>query len=176
MRSFLIPLAAMHPRDARRASGRLLVSSYMRHCPACIPTKILHLVERGFTYLPERISGKASKSDNFCPRDFTRRSGGRLAEQKGNLTEANKISVTRDAIYVYTLKIEALFKCEYKIFIGSVSRLSPKDVGRRSPTARSLTFPFLSGRRKIADSNSRNVKTRVLFLFRCPCQKGERRH
>lgn len=78
MRSFLIPLPAMHLRDARRASGRLLVSSYMRHCPACIPSKILHLVERG----SRRISGKTFKSDNFCPRDFTRRGDGRHAEQK----------------------------------------------------------------------------------------------
>lgn len=103
MRSFLIPFPAMHLRDAGRASGRLLVSSYMRHCPACIPSKILHLVERGI----QRISGKASKSDNFCPRDFTRRGAARRRRaaddmpSKRNLTEANKINATR-YIRIYT--------------------------------------------------------------------------
>lgn len=57
-----------------------------------------------------------------------------------------------------------------------MTRLSPKDVGGRSPTARTPTFPFLSGRRKIADSNSRNVKNpraRFSFCFVVRVRRGK---
>lgn len=33
-------------RDARRVSEWLLVNSYIRHCSACMSSKILYLVER----------------------------------------------------------------------------------------------------------------------------------
>lgn len=73
---------------SRRASERLLVSPV--HAPLSV-----YAIENPLLSGTRirRSSGKASKSDNFCPREFTRRPG---APSKKNRSEENKRAALSD--------------------------------------------------------------------------------
>lgn len=164
-------ISRAHLRDARRALNRT-ASQFVYS-----PLSCLHAIENPLlsgTRI-QRTFGKAFESDNFCPRDFTQR-GGRAgcAPSKKNLTEANKINAFC-YIRIYIPKIEALFKCEYKIFTSSVNRLSPKDVGRPSPTAQSRRFHFSKNRESELELAKREISLLSFFLFFYrSSSKGER--